>query len=249
MSTSATAPDPTKEGCEKGRDDAFDVLNKDQAEYDKQLLALSAGFLAVSLAFIKDVVPLKYAAHIWAFDWSLGLLFLCICFVLGTFQYGIHAHLELADYWKGMGESCDEVDETKRGETRNKLEVRRIALERRHNSIKWLNWIAGCLFVSGILLLVFFVVTNVDGESHLSGCAPDAPSYNSSVQHPQGPIMDASGGRMASNNSGKEFTKIEHSSDVQRAAHLKIPPAPQPQPNQAPAQPAQPQSGGGNEQK
>lgn len=188
-------PDLTKDACDKGRDDAFETLNQDQSECDKQLLALSAGFLGVSLAFVKDVVPLKDAVHLWAFYWALGLLFGCVCFVLGTFQYGIHAHLSLADYWKRMGEWCDEVDDAKREETRSILEERHSILERKHEVIKWLNRIAGVLFGTGVLFLVVFVITNVRREAYLSRVASTPGVYNTSVQHPQKPLADAPGGK------------------------------------------------------
>jgi len=195
MSTSATTPGPTKKQCEQGRDDAFETLNKDQAEYDKQLLALSAGFLGVSLAFVKDVVPLKDAVYLWEFYAALGLLFACVCFVLGTFQYGIHAHLGLADYWKKMGGLCDEVNDAKRDETRSILVERHSRLEHKHGVIKWLNWIAGGLFGAGVLFLVLFVTTNVHRESYLSRTASGTASYNPSVQHSQKPLADAPGGK------------------------------------------------------
>ena len=185
----------TKIDCDKGRDDAFETLNRDQSEYDKQLLALSAGFLGISLAFVKDVVPLKDAVHLWAFDWALGLLFGCVCFVLGTFQYGIHAHLSLADYWNRMSELCDEVDEARREEIRSGLEERRTILERKPKVIKRLNLIAGALFGVGALFLVIFVIMNVYREANLSRAASTPGDYNPCVQHPQMPLVDATGGK------------------------------------------------------
>lgn len=180
MGTSAATPGPTKQDCEKGRDDAFDTLNQDQSEYDKQLLALSAGFLGVSLAFVKDVVPLKDAVHLWEFDWALLMLFGCICFVLGTFQYGIHSQLSLSEYWRLMGESCDAKDEEKAAIVAD-LGTRWIRLKHKHEVIKVLNWIAGVLFGVGVALLVLFVTTNVHREAHLSHADV---GYNSSQPHP-----------------------------------------------------------------
>ncbi len=64
--------------CMKERDSAFEASNKEQAEYDKQLLTLSAGTLALSLSFIKDVVPLEDAIFLWALYFVWVLLFSCI---------------------------------------------------------------------------------------------------------------------------------------------------------------------------
>ena len=44
------ASNPELAECSNERDSAYETLNKDQAEYDKQLLALSAAFLGVALA-------------------------------------------------------------------------------------------------------------------------------------------------------------------------------------------------------
>ncbi|MGB7356018.1 MAG: hypothetical protein WBD06_20085, partial [Acidobacteriaceae bacterium] len=173
----------TKQDCENGRNDAFDTLNRDQSEYDKQLLALSAGFLGVSLAFVKDVVPLKVAVHLRVFDWALFLLFGCICFVLGTFQYGVHSQLSLAEYWRLMGESCDAKDEEKTAIAKD-LETRWIRLKHKHDVVKVLNWIAGVLFGVGVALLVLFVITNIHREAHLGHADVGASGYNSSQPHP-----------------------------------------------------------------
>jgi hypothetical protein len=86
--------------CDKERDSAYDVLNRDQAEYDKQILTLSATFLGVSVAFVKDIVPLNVAVSLWSYDVAICLLFLCVCFVLGTYQYSIHGHFWLINYWE-----------------------------------------------------------------------------------------------------------------------------------------------------
>lgn len=155
-----------KDECERGRDDAFETLNKDQAEYDKQLLALSAAFLGVSLAFVKDVVPLKDAVHLWEFDLALGFLFGCVCMVLGTFQYSIHCHLRLADYWKLRKESLEAKDGAS-ATIVSELEERRTWLDGRTRKIRGVNWGSGVLFVIGVLFLLVFVMTNMHREALL----------------------------------------------------------------------------------
>ena len=55
----------SKAECEKEVDLAYSTINKNQEEYDKQLLTLSSAFLALSLTFTKDVVPFHSAAHKW----------------------------------------------------------------------------------------------------------------------------------------------------------------------------------------
>src|SRR5215469_12977538 len=57
----ANTNEPTREQCNKEVDDIFKTIHNDQSEYDKQLLTLSSAFLAASIAFIKDLAPLKQA--------------------------------------------------------------------------------------------------------------------------------------------------------------------------------------------
>ena len=160
-----TATSPGLEECERERDDAFETLNKDQAEYDKQLLALSSAFLGVSLAFIKDVVPLKDAVHLWEFDVALGCLLGCVCLVLLTFQYSIHSHLQLARYWEKKGKSLQAADDEKT-KINNELEELRLRLSRKGIWIKRLNWVSGVLFGLGVIFLVAFVLVNMHRAAH-----------------------------------------------------------------------------------
>jgi hypothetical protein len=152
--------------CRKERDSAFETLNTQQAEYDKQLLALSAAFLGVSLAFVKDVVPLHDAVHLWEFDWALGLFLACVCLVLGTFQYSIQGHFRLVEYWQLHEKALEETDEALA-----KINLELLALwdwlHGKEAKIRRLNWTSGALFVAGVMLLVIFVITNVTREAHL----------------------------------------------------------------------------------
>jgi hypothetical protein len=192
--TEQDANEKDKDKCDRGRDDAFETLNKDQAEYDKQLLALSAAFLGVSLAFVKDVVPLKDAVHLWEFDLALGFLLTCVCLVLGTFQYSIYCHLQLAEFWKKNKELLEEKEGAI---TVSELQKRHTLLEGRSDRIKLLNWGSGVLFAVGVIFLLIFVMTNMHREAHLEPapqkCAQDGdvklthtvffPSPNRTVTH------------------------------------------------------------------
>lgn len=157
--------------CRTERDSAFETLNKDQAEYDKQLLALSAAFLGVALAFVKDVVPLKDAVHLWEFDAALGLLLACVCLVLATFQYSIHGHFRLVEYWDKKKEWLEAPDD-KKPLLAGELSQRWKWLDRKADRIKWANRASGILFVAGTIFLVVFVGTNLHREAHLNQAAP-----------------------------------------------------------------------------
>ncbi len=66
-------------------------------EFDKSLLTFSSGALGLSLAFIKDVVPLEKAEHLnWLYFSWISFAF-CIVATIASFPLGIQAqkiHLE-----------------------------------------------------------------------------------------------------------------------------------------------------------
>ncbi len=93
---------PTHAEIQKEIDDVYATINEDQAEYDKQLLTLSSGFLAVSLAFIKDIVPLKDAELLWILYLSFILLAFCIVSVLFSYQFSIAGLFKAKEYWDDL---------------------------------------------------------------------------------------------------------------------------------------------------
>jgi hypothetical protein len=134
--------------CLKEIDDIFKRIDGDQSEYDKQLLTLSSGFLAVSLAFIKDVVPLKDAEFLSLLYSSFALLVLCIMLVLFTYQFSISGQLKAKTYWENKRAGADE------------------GFPYWHaRCAKWLNRISGVLFGTGVLLIVLFVISNIHKEA------------------------------------------------------------------------------------
>ena len=139
--------------CRKESDEAFKRVDNDQAEYDKQLLTLSSGFLAVSLAFIKDVVPLKDADFIWLLYISFSLLAFCILLVLFSYQFSISGNMKVKDYWDSRANGSHDRDFP--------MAYARI--------IKWLNRVSGLLFGLGVCSLVLFVILNLNHEANMKG--------------------------------------------------------------------------------
>ena len=56
---------------EKYREELITLLHKSQDSFEKQL---SAGSLALSIGFIKDVENIKYANHRWLLNFGWALL-------------------------------------------------------------------------------------------------------------------------------------------------------------------------------
>jgi hypothetical protein len=163
--------------CAKERDSAYETLNHDQAEYDKQLLTLSAGFLVLSLAFIKDVVPLNHAAHLWALYLAFILIGTCVCLVLFSYQYSIHAHLSVGSYWQHRSHVPHGGKQT--GRKRFQVGLRRLfrRIKRDEKRTRRLNLLSGGLFLVGVFFLVGFVISNISRQALMSSSErkPEVP--------------------------------------------------------------------------
>lgn len=156
---------PKKHPYQQQIDDAFSTINNDQSECDKQLLTLSSGFLAVSLAFIKDIVRLSDAEVLWSLYVAWILFGLCIMLVLFSYQYSIAGNFKAKLYWENLNTNPD--------------------MEYPHghaSSIKWLNRVSGVLFCLGVFFLVLFIICNIRKEAAMSPIALDGSNMRTPQQ-------------------------------------------------------------------
>lgn len=186
---------------QKEIDEVYATINEDQGDYDKQLLTLSSGFLAVSLAFIKDIVPLKDAAHLWILYLSFILLAFCVLSVLFSYQFSIAGLFKAKEYW----------DKLLIGEKDAKFPY--VYAHR----IKIVNRISGFFFLLGVSSLVFFVILNLDQEAKMTndrartndGAYVKVPSSNvyeergSYIKAPPAPPPPEAPPAITSQNSGE----------------------------------------------
>jgi hypothetical protein len=114
--------------------------------YDKAILASASGGLGLSMAFIKDVVHLPTAQHLWCLKLSWVVLSLAILAVIGSFQLSQRAlgwerarALRVCNEEKGAENEVNQL---------NKATV-------------WTNLAAGVCFVFGVALTMGFVWTNL----------------------------------------------------------------------------------------
>jgi hypothetical protein len=85
-------PNPRNEQLyDTHRDKVWDDIKSSTENFDKYMLTFSSGALALSLGFIKDVVPLKSAVWIASLETSWILFVLCILTTLGSFQFSVKA--------------------------------------------------------------------------------------------------------------------------------------------------------------
>jgi|HubBroStandDraft_4_1064222.scaffolds.fasta_scaffold30768_3 hypothetical protein len=103
-------------------------------DFDKNLLAVSSGALGVSLAFIKDVVPLATAVWLPALYISWAAFALCVLVTLTSFQLSIHAGKRQLDI------------------------AREYYIEKKTESLKKKNWATKAVKVSTIVSGVMFFI-------------------------------------------------------------------------------------------
>lgn len=138
-----------KDYCEKESDNAYDTIAKNQEEYDKQLLTLSTGLLAVLVAFLKDVVHLDSAIDRPLLDFGLSGLGLTVLLVIASFQISIQAHEDLRKYYKSRYEN---------GEVRDFESCWASA-------VRYTNFAAGSAFIAGVALAIGFIIVNLNHQS------------------------------------------------------------------------------------
>src|SRR5271156_6345627 len=74
---------------------AWEDIQSSTDSYDQSLLTLSSGVLALSMAFIKDIVPLQDAMWLWLLYVSWGAFAFCILTTVVSFQIAIQTQEEL----------------------------------------------------------------------------------------------------------------------------------------------------------
>ncbi len=122
-------------------------------KYDNAILTLSTGILAISLAFIKDIVPLNKASLIILLITSWCLFGLTIVSTLVSFivsQFAIKRQLEYAEKYY-----LDKKDEylTKKNRLARYTE--------------YANYTSGVFFMIGIITTIIFVSVNFLGENKM----------------------------------------------------------------------------------
>lgn len=119
--------------------------------YDKAILALSSASLAISVTFIKSIVPIKIAQYLWLLTTSWVCFLLSIISSLIAYlvsNAAINMQLEIAeDYY---------VNEIASAFTK----------ENRLSQINnYLNYFVGLSFVSAMTTLMAFVIVNLNSEN------------------------------------------------------------------------------------
>lgn len=150
MSNAPDEPDLTAEKRKLLAETRADLLKRqlsNSENYDKAVLSLSTAFLALSLAFLKDVLPLQRAEWLLLLYGSWVALAGAVLATIVSFwvsQRGIDVQLKKAeDYYL----RDDQAALTKSGIAK---------------ATEWVNAASGVLFVLGVLLTIAFVIVNFE---------------------------------------------------------------------------------------
>lgn len=130
---------------EKYREELISLLHKSQDSFEKQLSYISAGSLALSIGFIKDVVKLPTAdcKCLLSIGWILlGLTLLLNC-ISHIWAATLHAR------------TIDEMNNDKYDADK---------IRGRYKSMTNLNWGTIATMVVGIILIIVFVIININNE-------------------------------------------------------------------------------------
>ena len=143
------------------RSELLDRQFSNSEAYDKAILTLSGGFLALSLSFIKEILPAGSITWTGLLYASWVLLALAIISTVISFRVS-NAAIEgqLAQthrYYKEKDESAF---------TKSRLS----------RSVDWLNNVSGGLFIFGVVLTVVFVILNFSEEKSMSNKSGSGPT-------------------------------------------------------------------------
>ena len=114
--------------------------------YDKLVVTLSGGALALSITFLKDIVALDEARFTWVLASSWALFIISLAFIFGEILFGIEA------YKKAINQlDVDTIRKEKVGGLFSTL-------------TKWFNRAAAIALLLGLLFITTFIFLNI-GEN------------------------------------------------------------------------------------
>jgi|SRR5882724_7539001 len=126
---------------------AWEDIQKSTDSYDQSLLTLSSAGLGLSIAFIKDLVPLQSAVWLPLLYVSWVLFVLTILFTVASFLLSVKVQkLQLEYLWKFYVGRDDSYRDKKSWYS---------------NSLQWCTIIGGTFFLSAFICTAVFAVGNV----------------------------------------------------------------------------------------
>jgi hypothetical protein len=126
------------------RDKLSIAINESQSDFEKNLVYLSSGALAISIGFVENIIDLKSAAYLWLLIVSWGCLAVALILNLATHLISVN----------NSTKARREMDEG----LKYKVLIKQI--NDRNKIMRILNWVTFTLFALGVLFTVVFCSLN-----------------------------------------------------------------------------------------
>jgi|GEM_PF-2323236 len=121
-----------------------ELFHKSQDTFEKQLSYISAGALALSVGFIKDIVhPIKDSNHKWILLAGWGLL-------ISTLLLNLVSHMLAGKYAKKGARETEDIEKV----------YDPIKIEKRAKRMDSINWTTVGMLAGGIILVVLYITFN-----------------------------------------------------------------------------------------
>jgi hypothetical protein len=121
-----------------------ELFHKSQDTFEKQLSYISAGALALSVGFIKDIVhPIKDSNHKWILLAGWGLL-------ISTLLLNLVSHILAGKYAKKGARETEDIEKA----------YDPIKIEKRAKRMDSINWTTVGMLSGGIILVVLYITFN-----------------------------------------------------------------------------------------
>lgn len=191
---------------------AAQARNDQQASsdsFDNQLLTFSSALLGLSLAFIKDIVPLKVAVWMPCLYSSWALLAICILSTIASFRFGVEAHKKQTEYlYFYYIEKKREFFNKKTGWT---------------TAISWCSYVGSATFFLGLILTISFAIKNLTYSRNYAGqqkstdaAQSDSVRCTTTHQDGQNPRGASSGEDDSGATSGEARIGADHQSQSEK---------------------------------
>ncbi|MCW3117965.1 MAG: hypothetical protein JWM28_2047 [Chitinophagaceae bacterium] len=130
----------------KYKEELIELLHKSNEAFEKQLSYITAGCLALSIGFIKDIVKdLPHAQYKWSLE--IGWILLGITLLINCISHIRAASLFNKTIAEINTEDCRDYDDTK--------------VTGRFREINRTNWLTVGSMIGGISLIIFFIIKNI----------------------------------------------------------------------------------------
>jgi len=133
---------------DKLREELFRRQNSNSDNFDKSILAYSTAGLGISLAFLKDFIPVTHAAATWLLYLSWAAFVMAVVLTMTSFvasQFGIKIQLQLNERYYLHGDE-------------GVLQENNLAAR----ATDWLNYTSGAVFLLALVATTTFVALNLE---------------------------------------------------------------------------------------